>query len=64
MTMAHKCDRCNILYEDAPGIVSVDYHIGEPDEKHGLVFSGVEDFELCLTCAAEFLLFVKHETTP
>lgn len=56
MSNAHKCDRCNTLYEPEPGTAYIN-EIGVRYEHDGMcqTWSGID---LCLACAREVLVLL------
>lgn len=61
MSVAHKCDRCQGLYEDQVGNVRLDaYHIVTKVEEDGATAEGWQA-DLCPPCSELFLEFIKHK---
>lgn len=59
--MAHKCDKCDKLYAPAIDNVAVEYHVVQDIEDAESVKSVGYSADLCPTCSAVFLEFIRHD---
>ncbi len=61
MAEAHKCDRCETLYEPEKGCVDFrDYQVTIKRDTRGGWWQQGYEAELCPKCSKEFLKFIKH----
>lgn len=58
MSLAHKCDRCGALYEEAPGQLSIEsLHVstGKTDDKGTRLCDSWADIDFCSKCSVDVL---------
>lgn len=61
MAEAHKCDRCEKLYEPEKGTVNIEtYCVTIRRDNKGAWWSNNYEADLCPPCSAAFLKFIKH----
>lgn len=68
MSVVHKCDRCGAIYEPYELATTHDagtyvINMGEKTESDGSVTPRLS-YELCYSCACEFLCFLQEGTMP
>ena len=68
MSVVHKCDRCGAIYEPYELATTRDagtyvISMGEKNETDGSVNPRLS-YELCYSCACEFLCFLQEGTMP